>query len=151
MLPPHQTKLDRVTGHLAALSADLRDWTELRVDLVKRQIEGVQAQIDRVQHFVDAAGFFVAALGLAIIALLFVFVTIALGIGALLGSPGWGFLVTTLLLLLGAGLSAVLGLRRVRARQAEALEARRLAREEKDRSVDSLQREQAAAVRNAAV
>lgn len=151
MLPPHQTKLDRVTGHLAALSGDLREWTELRIELVKRQVEGVQAQIERVQHLLDSAPFFVGALVLAIIAVLFLFVALALGIGALVGSPGWGFLITTVLLVVSAVLLAVLGMRKVRQKQAEAAEARRQARDKNVRDPETIRQAQADAVRSAAV
>ena len=151
MLPPHQTKLDRVTGHLAALSGDLREWTELRITLVKRQIEGVQAQIERVQHLLEAAPFFVGALVLAIIALLFLFVAIALGIGKLVGGVGWGFLITTGLSVVAAVLLGVLGMRKIRKKQEEAAEARRLARDQNERDPETLRQAQADAVRNAAV
>ncbi|WP_420457396.1 LysE family transporter [Rubrivirga sp.] len=150
MLPPHQTKLDRVTGHLAALSADLREWTELRIDLVKRQIEGIQAQIERFQHYANAAGFFVPAALLALTAVLFLFVTIALGIGALLGSVAWGFFVTTVLLLVGAAVLGWLGLRSVRRAQERAAEARRRERDTQSRDREKIQSDQEESVRNAA-
>ncbi len=150
MLPPHQTKLDRVTGHVAALSADLREWTELRIDLVKRQIEGIQAQIERFQHYAAAAGFFVPAALLALTAVLFLFVTVALGIGALLGSYAWGFFVTTLLLLVGAAVLGWLGLRSVREAQARAEEARRRERDTQERDREKIKSDQQKSVRNAA-
>ncbi len=120
-LPPHQGKLDRVTGHLAALSSDLREYVELRIALVQRKVEGIVGQIERFQHYLDAAPLFVAAAFLGLIGLVFVFITLALGIGAAIGSYWAGFLITTLLLLVGAGVLGWLGLRKVR--EAQALEA----------------------------
>ena len=151
MLPPHQTKLDRITGHLAAISGDLREWTELQVELVKRKVEGVEAQVDRVRHLLDSAPFFIGALVLAIIALLFFFVAVALGIGALVNSVGCGFAITTLLLFVSAVVLAWLGKRRVDKKNAEVAEARRLARQSDRRTVKDLQQSQAASVRNSAL
>ncbi|WP_412067453.1 phage holin family protein [Rubrivirga sp. IMCC43871] len=125
MLPPHQTKLDRVTGHVAALSEDLREWVELRIDLVKRQVEGVVGQLERVQHYLDAAAFFVPAALLAITAVLFLFVTVALGIGDLVGSLWGGFAITTVLLLAVAGLLGWVGMKKVKESQQLAMEAKR--------------------------
>ena len=150
MLPPHQTKLDRVTGHLAALSADLREWTELRVDLVKRQVEGVQAQIERFQHYLAAAEFFVPAAMLALTAVFFVFLTIAFGLGALLDSLWGGFAITTGLLLVGAGALGWLGMKSVRDAQHQAAEARKKERDAQDRDRSDIQATQAASARNAA-
>lgn len=151
MLPPHQSKLERVTGHIAALSADLREWTELRIDLVKRQIEGIQAQIERFQHYANAAGFFVPAALLALTAVIFLFVTVALGIGALVGSYWLGFLITTLLLAAGAGVLGWLGMRSVREAQERAAEARKRERDAQHRDREDIQNTQAASARNAAV
>lgn len=124
-LPPHQTKLDRVTGHLAALSADLRDWTEIRIALVQRKVEGVVGQIERFQHYLDAAPFFAGAAFLGIVGLVFIFITLALGIGAAVGSPWAGFLITTLLVLAIAGVLGWLGFRKVQEAQAILAEAKR--------------------------
>jgi hypothetical protein len=151
MLPPHQSKLERVTGHLAALSADLREWTELRVDLVKRQIEGIQAKIERLEHYLDAANLLIPAAIFGVTALFFLLVTIALGIGALIGSVWGGFAILTLLLAVAAGVLGWLGMRKVREAQAIAIEAKK--RDEGDRVRDpaALRESQEASVRNAAV
>lgn len=151
MLPPHQSKMERVTGHLAALSADLREWTELRVDLVKRQIEGVQAKIERFEHYVEAADLLVPAAVLGLTALFFLLVTIALGLGALIGSVWGGFAILTLLLVVAAGVFGWLGMRKVREAQAIAVEAKK--RDEGDRVRDpaALRASQEASARNAAV
>lgn len=151
MLPPHQTKVERVTGHIAALSADLREWTELRIDLVKRQVEGIQAQIERFQHFASAANLLLPAAILAITGLFFLLVTVALIIGALIGSYWAGFLILTALLMIGAGVLGWLGMRKVREAQAIAVEARKQERDTQRRNTKALQDAQAEAARNAAV
>ena len=150
-LPPHQTKLDRVTGHLAALSGDLREWVELRVDLVKRQVEGLQGQLERVQHYLDSAPFFVLALALALSGVMFVFVALALGVGALIGSVGWGFFLTALLLLAAGGLFGWLGFRRVQRDIALAAEARKRERDAQHRTREDIQASEVEAAKNAAV
>ena len=150
-LPPHQTKLDRVTGHVAALSADLREWVELRIDLVKRQVEGLQGILERVQHYLDAAPFFVGALALGLSGVMFVFVAVAFGIGALVGSLGWGFLITAVLLLAVGGGLGWLGLKRVRRAQEEAAEARKRERDARHRDRADIQKTELEAAKNAAV
>lgn len=124
-LPPHQNKLERVTGHLASISADLREYVELRVALVQRKVEGIVGQIERFQHYLDAAPLFAAAAFLGVVGLVFVFITIALILGALLDSYWAGFLITTVLLLAGAGALVWLGMRKVREAQAHVAEAKR--------------------------
>ena len=151
MLPPHQTKIERVTGHLAALSADLREWTELRIDLVKRQVEGLQGQLERVQHYLNSAPFFVLALGFGLSGLTFLFVALAFGIGAMVGSLGAGFLITAVLLLIAGGVLGWLGLRRVRRAEAEAAEARKRERDAKHRDRTDIQKTELEAATNAAV
>jgi len=151
MLPPHQTKLDRVTGHLAALSVDLRVWTELRVDLIKRQVEGVQAQVERFEHYADAAELLVPAAIFALTAVAFLLVTLALGIGALIGSVWGGFAIMTVLLFLGAAVFARAGLKRVRVAQQRAIEARQKDQGTDERDLETLRESQAASVRSAAV
>ena len=124
-LPPHRTQVGRVADHLAALSADLREWTELRIALVQRKVEGVVGIFERLQHYVDAAKFFAPALLLGLVGLVFVFVTLALGLGALVGQAWLGFLIVTVLLLAVAGVLGVLGMRRVKDAQALVAEAKR--------------------------
>ncbi len=124
-LPPHRTQLGRVADHVAALSQDLREWTELRIALVQRKVEGVIGIFERVQHYVDAAKFFAPALLMGLVGLVFVFVTIALGVAALVGSAWLGFLIVTTALLIVSGVLVVLGLRSVRDAQARVAEAKR--------------------------
>ena len=151
MLPPHQSKVERVTGHLAALSADLREWTELRIDLVKRQVEGIQGQIERLQHYLDSAVFFVLALGCGLAGLTFLFVALAFGIGALVGSLGAGFLITALLLLVAGAALGWVGVQRVRRAEKEAAEARKQERDAKHRTRDDISKTELEAATNAAV
>lgn len=132
-LPPHQGKLDRVTGHIAALSGDLREYVELRIALVQRKVEGIVGQFERFQHYIDAAPLFGAAAFLGVVGLVFVFITLALGIGAAIGSYWAGFLITTVLLLATAGVLVWLGLRKVREAQAVMADAKR--RQQREASV----------------
>lgn len=124
-LPPHRTQVGRVADHLAALSADLREWTELRIALLQRKVEGVVGIFERLQHYVDAAKFFAPALLLALIGLVFVFLTLAFALGALLDSVWLGFLIVTLLLFLVAGVLISVGMRRVKDAKATVAEAKR--------------------------
>lgn len=124
-LAPHRTQTGRIADHLAAISADLRAWTELRIELVQRKVEGIVGIVERVQHYADAAKYFAPALVLLVIGLVFVFVTLALGIGALVGSAWLGFLIVTVLLLGVAGTLAYVGMRKVKEMQALVLEAKK--------------------------
>ena len=141
-LPPHQNKLDRVTGHLASLSADLREYVELRIALVQRKVEGVVGQFERFQHYLDAAPFFAAAAFLGVVGLVFVFITLALIIGAAIGSYWAGFLITTLLVLAGAGVLVWVGLRKVREAQAVLAEAKRRQQSEENVSREDIEKAQ---------
>ena len=126
MLPPHRSKLERITDHVAAVSADLREWTELRIALVKRQVEGVVGIIERVQHLAEAAKLAAPGILLILIGLMFVLVTIALALGEWIGSYAAGFLIVTVLLLGAGGVLVWLGKRRYDQIQAEvAAEKRR--------------------------
>ncbi len=141
-LPPHQTKLDRVTGHVASLSSDLREYVELRIALVQRKVEGIVGQIERFQHYLDAAPLFVAAAFLAIVGLVFVFLTLALGIGTAIGSFWAGFLITTVLIVVGAAVLGWLGLRKVREAQAIETEAKRRRQHEGKVNRDDIEKAQ---------
>ena len=124
-LPPHQTKIERIGDHVAALSADLREWTELRIALVQRKIEGVVGIVERIQHLMPALELALPGAILVLIGALFALVTLAIGLGALLGHIGWGFLIVTLLLLAVGGVLIWLGLRRYRRAQAIVAQAKR--------------------------
>lgn len=139
MLPPHRDKLERVTDHVAAISADLREWVELRIALVKRQVEGVVGLLERVQHLVEAAKLAVPGVVLILIGLMFLLVTLALGIGAALGSYWLGFLIVTVLLLAVGGVLVWLGKRRYDRTQEILAEAKR-----QDRDGSTLTRDEIA-------
>ena len=131
MLPPHRDKLERVTDHVAAISADLREWVELRLALVKRQVEGVVGILERVQHLAEAAKLAVPGVLLLLIGLMFLLVTLALGIGAALNSYWLGFLIVTLLLMIPGAVLVWLGKRRYDRTQEILAEAKRAERGER--------------------
>ncbi|MEM1114866.1 MAG: phage holin family protein [Bacteroidota bacterium] len=137
-LPPHRDKLERVTDHVAAISADLQEWVELRIALVKRQVEGLIGIKERVEHLAEAAKLAVPGLILVVIGLLFLLVTIALALGQWWGSYALGFLaVTTVLVLVGLVL-LWLGKRRYDAAEAIVAEAKRVERDRRSISRDGL-------------
>ncbi|OZC02683.1 phage holin family protein [Rubricoccus marinus] len=138
-LAPHQTKIERIGDHVAALSADLREYVELRIALVQRKVEGVIGIVERLQHYADAAKFFVPAVVLALVGALFVLLTIAFGIGALLDSVWLGFLITTLVLLAVAGVLAWMGMRKVKEAQAKVVEAKRKQQDERNITREQVQ------------
>jgi hypothetical protein len=92
-LPAHRNKAERVTDHLAGLSEDLREWVELRIQLIRKEIE------EKIEGRLSTVKGIVAVGVVAAITALFALVTLAVGIGALAGGRYWlGFLVVTLLL-----------------------------------------------------
>ena len=96
-LPPHRPKVTRVADELAGLSEDLREWVELRIHLVRAEIqERINGQLSSVKGM--------AVFGVvAAIAALFGLVTLAVGLGAAFGGRYWlGFLFVTVLLLIVA-------------------------------------------------
>ncbi len=142
MLPPHQTKTERVADHVAAISADLREWTELRIALVKRQVEGIVGIIDRLQHLAEAAKLAVPGILLIVIGLMFLLVTLALGVGALIGSTWGGFAIVTALLMVIGGVLVWLGKKRYDRTQEEIAEAKRAERSQRTMSREELETEQ---------
>lgn len=99
-LPAHRTKVTRVADELAGLSEDLRDWVELRVQLIKAEI---QEKIDGRLSAVKGLAVFGV---IAAITGLFGLVTLAVGLGAAFGGRYWlGFLIVNLLLAIGAAVS----------------------------------------------
>lgn len=125
-LPPHRNKLGRMIDHAAAVSADLREWVELRIALVQRQVldkrDEVLAKKDEV---VDIAKVGVPAALLALYLLGFVLLTLAIGLGWLLGHPFWGFLIVTLLLLVVVGTLGAIAKKRLDAFQRTNVELKR--------------------------
>ncbi len=96
-LPSGANKVERITQHTKGLVEDLTSWVELKLKLTQIEIEEkIDAKVNRA-----AVGVIVGVM--ALITALFALITLALGIGAWLGHPAWGFLVVTLLLALITG------------------------------------------------
>ena len=93
---PRRGKMGRIAGHTRGLVEDLREWMDLRIDLAILEVE---EKVDDLRNEV-ALGITLAFLGF--FAAMFVFTTIALGLGWLLGHPFWGFLIVSTLLVITA-------------------------------------------------
>lgn len=93
---PPRGKLGRIAGHTRGLVEDLREWIDLRLDLAILEME---ERVDDLRNEV-ALGITLAFLGF--FAAMFVFTTIALGLGWVLGHPFWGFLIVSVVLVLTA-------------------------------------------------
>lgn len=94
-------KLQRMTSETRGIVEDLREWTDLKIDLAVREIN------DSVD---DAASQLVLGITLAVLAFftgLFGLTTAALGIGWALGRPFWGFLIVFGALLAISGVVAI--------------------------------------------
>lgn len=117
-------KLDRIADHSRALVDETRTWVDLRIQLAKLDLkEEINAKIDEVRATVmeqvnKAQAAFMAeyattiVLGaiaglLGLLGLTFLFITLALGIGTLIGAMWLGFLIVTVLLLAAGGLVAL--------------------------------------------
>jgi len=90
-----------MTSETRGIVEDLREWTDLKIDLAVREIN------DSVD---DAASQIALGITLAVAAFftgLFGLTTAALGIGWALGRPFWGFLIVFLVLLIVSGVVAI--------------------------------------------
>ena len=97
-LPPAGNRVERIANHTKALVEDMTTWVELKMKLTQLEIEQkIDEQANKVALYI-AIGLF-GGLGA-----FFALVTLALGLGAWLGHPGWGFLIVTILMLGVAGL-----------------------------------------------
>lgn len=96
-LPAHRGKLGRIGDELTGLGEDLKEWVELRIELARTEIE------EQIAYRVGQAKQGVAAGLFAVLGALFALVTLAIGLGWLLGHAFWGFLIVTLLLFAAAG------------------------------------------------
>ncbi len=95
-LPPGGSPISRLTEHTKALKDDLITWVELRLELAKIEFwETVDEKANQIA--LAAIAGVLAALGG-----LFLLLTIAFGLGWLLGHPFWGFLIVAVLLFLTA-------------------------------------------------
>lgn len=93
-------RLGRIAGHTRGLVDDLREWIDLRLDLAILELE---ERVDELRNEV-ALGITLAFFGF--FAALFVFVTVALGLGWVLGHPFWGFLIVSVALVLSVSVLA---------------------------------------------
>ncbi len=104
--PTHVTaesRLGRIQHESSALVQDVKDWVELRLDLVRAEVqESIKAQIDGRKAAVLAL---VIPGVLGAIGALFLLVTLALFLGWWLGHAAWGFLIVTAVLLIGAAVA----------------------------------------------
>lgn len=95
-LPPGGNPLTRLTQHTQALKDDLITWVELRLELAKIEFwETVDEKANQIAVMAIAGVF-------AVLGGLFALLTLAFGLGWLLGHVFWGFLIVTALLLLVA-------------------------------------------------
>ena len=92
-LPAHRNKFERVSDHASGLVDDVTEWVELRVQLVKSEIEAlIDSRVGAMR------GLLVFGVTAALTGLYFL-VTLAVIIGALTGGRYWiGFLVVNLIL-----------------------------------------------------
>lgn len=94
-LPAHRGKAGRVSDHASGLVNDVKEWAELRIELVKKEVERrIEGRLSTVKNQAIVGG-------LAAVTGYFALFTIAFALGALLGHPAWGFLILTVLLAVG--------------------------------------------------
>lgn len=98
-LPPHGNTVDRLGQHTRGLVDDVKEWVDLRIQLLQAEIrDQIKGKVNELvfKHFPKILPIVLGALSGY-----FVLMALAFGIGALLGHPVWGFLIVGLLL--GAG------------------------------------------------
>lgn len=133
-LPPHRGKVGRISDHVAALSNDVTEWVELRIELAKAEVrEKVEEVEEKAKRQATPLVFFAAAGVVGLYLLGFFLTTLAWAVAWMVGDwevngPAfWGFLVVTLLLALVAGVLLAIGKRKQN--EAQAIEARLKSRE----------------------
>lgn len=94
LAPVSGNKAQRLAQHTQRLVEDLKTWVDLRIELAQMELE------ERVEAKANEIALGVIVGGIVLLAVVFGMVTLALGIGALLGHAGWGFLIVTALLVL---------------------------------------------------
>jgi hypothetical protein len=110
-LPSGKNSIQRITDQSKGLVDDLKDWVDLRIKLAQVEVEQrIQAKIGDIA--LKVAPIIVGALGV-----LFLLVTLALGLGWWLGQNFWGFLIVTLLLFIVAAILRAISQQRQRRRQ----------------------------------
>lgn len=92
-LPAHRNKIERVADHTQGLFDDVTEWVELRIQLVKSEVEAlIDSRVGAMRGLL-VFGVTAALTGL------YALVTLAVVIGALTGGRYWiGFLVVNLIL-----------------------------------------------------
>lgn len=92
-LPAHRNKVERVADHTQGLFDDVTEWVELRIQLVRSEIEAlIDSRVGAMRGLL-VFGVTAALTGL------YALVTLAIVIGALTGGRYWiGFLVVNLIL-----------------------------------------------------
>ncbi|MEM6327901.1 MAG: phage holin family protein [Bacteroidota bacterium] len=86
-LPPHRNKLERVGDHVAAISADLQEYVELRIALAKAEVnEKKEELITQAQKKAKPIGFYVAGGFFGLYLLGFTFALIAAGFAWIFGA-----------------------------------------------------------------
>ncbi len=91
-------KVERIAEQSRALIDDVKEWVELKIQYTRLEIE------QQIEQKRDEVAVLVVVAFLGVLALVFGLTAAALGLGAWLGHPAWGFLIITILLLLIAGL-----------------------------------------------
>ncbi|WP_022834775.1 phage holin family protein [Salisaeta longa] len=107
---PTGTKLQRMAAHTQGLVEDLREWVDARIDLAL--IEAEEQADARINQAIQQG--VVAAVGA--LTGLFALLTVAWGLGWLLGHPFWGFLIVTVLLGVGTAVLRAADIAPVRTR-----------------------------------
>ncbi|MBE2185754.1 MAG: phage holin family protein [Rhodothermales bacterium] len=97
-LPHAATRLDRIQAQTETLVESVKEWAELRIKLTQTELEQ-KAQL-KINQMVWARA---VPLLLISLAAMFLLITIALGLGWLLGHTFWGFLIVTVALMSSAG------------------------------------------------
>ena len=85
-------KVERIARQSKGLIDDVKDWVDLKIQLLEMELQ------EKVFGYVV-----VGVVG--VLALVFLFITMALGLGMWLGHPFWGFLIVTGLMVCIAGLT----------------------------------------------
>lgn len=91
-LPSGRNKIERISDHSKGLVTDLKEWVELRIEAVKLEVQH-ELEVKKNELIVVATAAAISLLGA-----FFLLVALALGLGAWLGHPAWGFLVVALVL-----------------------------------------------------
>ena len=87
--PKSAKKVERIAQQSKGLFDDVRDWIDLKIKLTELEFrEKIKARQDDIVTLA-VVGF------LGVMALVFLLVAAALGLGAWLGHPAWGFLIVT--------------------------------------------------------